>query len=89
METGYQRGRIRDESMLYEHKKPDGSLPIIGVNTFRNPNGGAAAGPIESARGTAPRRRNSPCSTAIAWQRSGNGTATPPTNKCGASRMRR
>jgi methylmalonyl-CoA mutase len=38
METGYQRGRIQDESMLYEHRKHDGSLPIIGVNTFRNPN---------------------------------------------------
>jgi methylmalonyl-CoA mutase len=34
METGYQRGRIQDESMLYEHRKHDGSLPIIGVNTF-------------------------------------------------------
>src|SRR5450830_592932 len=37
METGYQRGKIQEESMLYEHKKHDGSLPIIGVNTFRNP----------------------------------------------------
>ncbi|WP_280357328.1 fused isobutyryl-CoA mutase/GTPase IcmF [Nocardia otitidiscaviarum] len=37
METGYQRGRIQDESMLYERRKHDGSLPIIGVNTFRNP----------------------------------------------------
>ena len=34
MELGYQRGRIQDESMLYEHKKHDGSLPIIGVNTY-------------------------------------------------------
>lgn len=34
METGYQRGKIQDESLLYEHKKHDGSLPIIGVNTF-------------------------------------------------------
>lgn len=34
MESGYQRGKIQDESMLYEHKKHDGSLPIIGVNTF-------------------------------------------------------
>jgi methylmalonyl-CoA mutase len=34
METGYQRGRIQDESMLYEHRKHDGSYPIIGVNTF-------------------------------------------------------
>ena len=39
METGYQRGRIQDESMLYEHRKHDGSLPIVGVNTFRNPHG--------------------------------------------------
>lgn len=39
METGYQRGKIQDESMYYEHKKHDGSLPIIGVNTFLNPNG--------------------------------------------------
>ncbi len=34
METGYQRGRIQDESMVYETRKHDGSLPIIGVNTF-------------------------------------------------------
>ena len=39
METGYQRGRIQDESMYYEHKKHDGSLPIIGVNTYLSPNG--------------------------------------------------
>jgi methylmalonyl-CoA mutase len=34
METGYQRGRIQDESMLYERRKHDGSYPIVGVNTF-------------------------------------------------------
>ena len=34
METGYQRGKIQDESMLYEHKKHSGELPIVGVNTF-------------------------------------------------------
>ncbi len=37
METQYQRGRIQEESLLYERKKHDGSLPIIGVNTFQNP----------------------------------------------------
>lgn len=37
METGYQRGRIQDESMLYETRKHDGSLPIVGVNTFLAP----------------------------------------------------
>src|SRR5208282_1419236 len=35
METGYQRGRIQDESLNYETKKHDGSYPIVGVNTFR------------------------------------------------------
>jgi methylmalonyl-CoA mutase len=34
MERGYQRGKIQDESMLYEQRKHDGSLPIVGVNTF-------------------------------------------------------
>jgi len=38
METGYQRGKIQEESLFYEHKKHDGSLPLIGVNTFINPN---------------------------------------------------
>ncbi|CAI8294333.1 MAG: Fused isobutyryl-CoA mutase [SAR92 bacterium MED-G29] len=34
METGYQRGKIQEESLYYEHKKHDGSFPIVGVNTF-------------------------------------------------------
>ena len=37
METGYQRSKIQEESMLYEVKKHDGSLPIIGVNAYLNP----------------------------------------------------
>ncbi len=53
METGYQRGRIQDESMLYEHRKHDGSLPIIGVNTFRAPDSdGPVDGDLELARAT-------------------------------------
>ena len=38
METQYQRGKIQDESMTYEMKKHSGELPIIGVNTYLNPN---------------------------------------------------
>lgn len=38
MEMQYQRGRIQDESMYYEMKKHSGELPIIGVNTYLNPN---------------------------------------------------
>ncbi|HVC29628.1 MAG TPA: methylmalonyl-CoA mutase family protein, partial [Steroidobacteraceae bacterium] len=34
METMYQRGKIQEESLYYETKKHDGSLPIVGVNTF-------------------------------------------------------
>jgi methylmalonyl-CoA mutase len=53
METGYQRGRIQDESMLYEHRKHDGSLPIIGVNTFRKPHvEGEEPATVELARAT-------------------------------------
>ncbi|WP_040339632.1 fused isobutyryl-CoA mutase/GTPase IcmF [Candidatus Blastococcus massiliensis] len=53
METGYQRGRIQDESMLYEHRKHDGSLPIVGVNTFLAPDrGDAPPAPVELARAT-------------------------------------
>ena len=53
METGYQRGKIQDESMLYEQRKHDGTLPIIGVNTFRNGRAADAdAGSTELARAT-------------------------------------
>lgn len=38
METQYQRGKIQDESMYYEMQKHTGELPIIGVNTYVNPN---------------------------------------------------
>jgi len=52
METGYQRGKIQEESMLYEHQKHDGTLPIIGVNTFRNPKATGEPQKIELARST-------------------------------------
>jgi methylmalonyl-CoA mutase len=43
METLYQRSRIQEESLLYESRKHSGELPIVGVNTFLNPDPGAAA----------------------------------------------
>jgi methylmalonyl-CoA mutase len=52
METGYQRGRIQDESMHYEMLKHTGELPIIGVNTFRNPHGDTTPEKLELARST-------------------------------------
>ncbi len=51
METGYQRGKIQDESLYYEHRKHDGSLPIVGVNTFLN-EGSEEQPEIELARST-------------------------------------
>jgi methylmalonyl-CoA mutase len=59
METGYQRGRIQDESMLYEQRKHDGSLPLIGVNTFLPPAGQEdEAVEIELARATETEKRS-------------------------------
>jgi len=50
METGYQRGKIQEESMYYEHQKHDGSYPIIGVNTFRNAHADAAPQKVDLIR---------------------------------------
>lgn len=52
METGYQRGRIQDESLYYESKKHDGSLPLVGVNTFIDPEGESERPTPELARST-------------------------------------
>ena len=52
METGYQRGKIQEESLYYEHRKHDGSYPIIGVNSFRNPHGDSAPQKLELIRST-------------------------------------
>ncbi|MBC7310432.1 MAG: methylmalonyl-CoA mutase family protein [Tetrasphaera sp.] len=52
METGYQRGKIQDESMLYEQRKHDGTLPIIGVNTFLPEESDKPVAEVELARGT-------------------------------------
>jgi isobutyryl-CoA mutase len=52
METGYQRGKIQEESMHYEMLKHTGEYPIIGVNTFRNPHADPVPEHIELARST-------------------------------------
>jgi len=54
METGYQRGRIQEESMYYEYLKHTGKHPIVGVNTFEDPNADYAemANHLELARAT-------------------------------------
>lgn len=54
METGYQRSKIQEESLYYEHLKHTGEFPIIGVNTFLNPNMNSfeEASNLELARAT-------------------------------------
>ncbi len=53
MDTMYQRSKIQDESMYYEHKKHDGSLPLIGVNTFLGGKGShVEGGEVELMRST-------------------------------------
>ena len=51
METGYQRGKIQEESLYYETQKHDGTFPIVGVNTFISEEG-AEKSPVALARGT-------------------------------------
>jgi isobutyryl-CoA mutase len=58
MELGYQRGKIQEESLHYEHLKHTGEYPIIGVNTFRNPHGDPVADTIELARSTDEEKQN-------------------------------
>ena len=51
METGYQRGKIQEESLYYETQKHDGTFPIVGVNTFISEEG-AEKSPVALTRGT-------------------------------------
>jgi isobutyryl-CoA mutase len=52
METAYQRGKIQEESLYYEHLKHTGKLPITGVNTFLSQNGSPTMVPKEVIRST-------------------------------------
>ncbi|MBK9013558.1 MAG: methylmalonyl-CoA mutase family protein [Saprospiraceae bacterium] len=52
METMYQRGKIQEESLYYEHQKHSGEYPIIGVNTFLSSTGSPTILPREVIRST-------------------------------------
>lgn len=52
MERMYQRTKIQEESLIYEHKKHSGELPLIGVNTFLDPKGSPTIVPEEVIRST-------------------------------------
>jgi methylmalonyl-CoA mutase len=57
METMYQRGKIQDESLYYEQLKHDGTLPIIGVNTFRSETASSEVHATELIRSTEEEKR--------------------------------
>ena len=52
MERMYQRNKIQEESLFYEHQKHTGELPLIGVNTFLNSKGSPTIIPSEVIRST-------------------------------------
>lgn len=72
METQYQRGKIQEESLYYEHKKHSGELPIIGVNTFINPNQDDNAYEIELARSTTEEKETQIHNLHEFWARNNN-----------------
>jgi methylmalonyl-CoA mutase len=57
MERMYQRSKIQEESMYYETLKHNGQLPIVGVNTFLDPNGSPTIVPAEVIRSTDDEKR--------------------------------
>ena len=75
MDTMYQRGKIQEESMYYEHKKHDGSLPLIGVNTFLpKDHGGEIATESELIRSTE-EEKGAQITNVKAWQAARNALA--------------
>lgn len=77
MDTMYQRGKIQEESMYYEHKKHDGSLPLVGVNMFLpKEGGGEVATEIELIRSTE-EEKGQQIANVQAWQTSRNAVALP------------
>jgi len=75
MDTMYQRGKIQEESLYYEHKKHDGSLPLVGVNTFLpKEHGGDIVTEIELIRSTEEEKAQQ-ITNVQAWQNSRNAIA--------------
>jgi methylmalonyl-CoA mutase len=72
MDTMYQRGKIQEESMVYEHKKHDGSLPLVGVNTFLpKEHAGDIVTEIELIRSTE-EEKSQQITNVLAWQKNRN-----------------
>ncbi len=75
MDTMYQRGKIQEESLYYEHKKHDGSLPLVGVNMFLpKEHAGEVATEIELIRSTE-EEKGQQIENVRNWQRNRNALA--------------
>ncbi|MBN8798375.1 MAG: methylmalonyl-CoA mutase, partial [Stenotrophomonas nitritireducens] len=75
MDTMYQRGKIQEESLYYEHKKHDGSLPLVGVNMFLpKEHAGEVATEIELIRSTE-EEKGQQIGNVRNWQRNRNALA--------------
>jgi isobutyryl-CoA mutase len=75
MERMYQRSKIQEESLYYETMKHDGSLPIIGVNTFLDPKGSPTITPPEVIRATTEEKDYAIAARNAFWKRN---AATAP-----------
>jgi methylmalonyl-CoA mutase len=69
MERMYQRNKIQEESLYYEHLKHTGELPLIGVNTFLNKKGSPTVIPGEVIRSTKSEKEDQISNLRAFWQR--------------------
>jgi methylmalonyl-CoA mutase len=75
MERMYQRNKIQEESLYYEHQKHTGELPLIGVNTFLNKNGSPTILPGEVIRSTKEEKEQQIQNLQAFWKRNENRSA--------------
>lgn len=69
MERMYQRNKIQEESLFYEHQKHTGELPLIGVNTFLNKKGSPTIIPTEVIRSTTDEKEQQIKNLKLFWKR--------------------
>jgi methylmalonyl-CoA mutase len=80
MERMYQRNKIQEESLHYEHLKHTGDLPIVGVNTFLNPKGSTVQAPGEVIRSTEEEKQQQIANLRAFWKRN-EGSSTEALEK--------
>jgi methylmalonyl-CoA mutase len=87
MDTMYQRGKIQEESLYYEQKKHDGTLPLIGVNTFLpKEHAGETATTVELIRSTE-EEKGQQIANVEAFRRSRNPLSSDPARAAGSLQL--